>query len=647
MLADTFSFFFPLSDSQAKKLTGGALSSLENLADMSLPELAAVSVIQQIPLMTNAGKSAASFERLLSQVITTSNEIDVQSGAGTFAKIVAARFDSSLFGSGVERLPSIGARLMDDKALAERAYLKADGSWDFGFSSRYRSILDPFTEEFVTPGFEPFLLTDSQARTFRIFMGELDENLHLQALAGTGKTFLIERMVDLLSAYKPLILAMTKAQVDVVLRRVGPHRSTGLTFGEFASRMLQQDISCPSRLRWHSTNRAKVDLQVVASELHILQIGDMSAPQVASVAMAMVSRYCYSADIHITEDHIPNVGEKLTDIERAALVEYARRIWAEVREPRYLPDKLPVFYYHRQKQLSLAVDPPAPQGYTHIIIDEAHDLPIPLQQYLARTGLPVITLADACQRLDGKVSRPFENVRSREIYQSVRAGRQIETAINTLINQNPIVRVHPLEGSRVRDTRTIFYDGLDIPSDPTTILVDSEWGLFEYCQRLSAKKAPFALLPGAVNDFDKFVKSCIRLYRDNIRPSYGSLFRYRSWEELRIAKGQSDPAFCRVDRMLQKGYTERDFDHLLLSQVSLDAARYFVGRVVDAKNMEVDSVMLTPDLLRSSGGRSRTEVAKRFAALYTGGTRARYRLYVPGHLRDWAAEQAAKAIDDN
>jgi len=645
MPTDSTSLFLPLSEEQAFPIAQGTSLPEACFPTWTIPEVAAAAVIQHVPSLAGQGSAAGHCERLLSQLLATARSIETENGPGTFAAAMASRFDRLKFASGLDLLPSIHVRLLGHDAVKQRAFLSAGGSWDFEFSRNHARELDPFTEEFATPEGSRFLLTDSQARTFRVFERELDEDLHLQALAGTGKTFLIERMVDLLSDHKPLILAMTGPQVNAVLSRVGAHRVTGKTFGEFAIEILQQDHTSPARLKSRSATKEKVDDQVLATELHILSVGRMTPAQVASVALTMVSRYCASPDRDINESHIPRTGEKLADLDRLALVEYATRVWNEVREPRYLPVKLPVFYYHRQKQLSLSEDAKVPAGYSHIIIDEAHDLPTPIQQFLSRAGVPLITLADACQRLDGRVIKPASHVRSREIFQSVRAGRQVEAAINSLIDLNPLVRVHPMEGSKKRDTRTVFYDQLDIPPEPTTILVQSDWGLFEWAQRLSTKQASFAILPGSVESFYRFVTSCIRLYQDGIRPKYGPLFQYSSWDQLRRDKGETDPAFNRIDRMLQKGYLDKDLDLLLMSQGDLASARYLLGRVSDAKNMEVDSVMLTPDLLTTVQPGDRVGVARHFAALYTGGTRARYRLYVPGHLREWVSEQAAKASE--
>jgi hypothetical protein len=72
------------------------------------------------------------------------------------------------------------------------------------------------------------------------------------------------------------------------------------------------------------------------------------------------------------------------------------------------------------------------------------------------------------------------------------------------------------------------------------------------------------------------------------------------------------------------------------------AAPIQLGRVEDARNMELDSVMLTPDLLTPVKKNDVPSASRTFSALYTGGSRARFEVIVPGYLRDWALDQTIK-----
>ena len=102
-------------------------------------------------------------------------------------------------------------------------------------------------------------------------------------------------------------------------------------------------------------------------------------------------------------------------------------------------------------------------------------------------------------------------------------------------------------------------------------------------------------------------------------------------------------SFHRIDRMLRKGYSAKDFEASLLALDASGNAPIKLGRVVDAKNMEIDTVMLAPDLLGDVRPGDRIATGSAFAALYTAGTRARHQLIVPGYLKDWASDMSRKA----
>ncbi|MEN1450922.1 helicase, partial [Pseudomonas aeruginosa] len=88
--------------------------------------------------------------------------------------------------------------------------------------------------------------------------------------------------------------------------------------------------------------------------------------------------------------------------------------------------------------------------------------------------------------------------------------------------------------------------------------------------------------------------------------------------------------------MLSQKYQIEDFEKALQQLDLSGGASLKLGRVMDARNSEIDSVMLAPDLLGEVATGDRVSASMAFAALYTAGTRARYRLIVPGYLKDWA-----------
>lgn len=636
--------FLPLSEKKAEMLATTTAGGAAVFAGWSIAEISAASVIQNAPAFAGLNLRVDRAEKALAELISIGVQVDAGKCSGEFGTLMAGRFKADSFRSGLIHLPSIPARLLDPERIAAGEFLHGNGNWDFEFKRRLSAELDPFTETFSTSDGKSFKLTNQQARTFRIFQTELDESMSVQALAGTGKTHMIERMVDSLGQYRPLLLAYTGVQLRALMMRVGVDRVTGKTFGELATECLERDRTKPNRRGGKRSHlRHQVAPSAVADRLGFGPVGAFAPWQVAQTCNRMVMRFCSGKDAVIDERHIPKLDFPLGELDRVALVSYARLLWQQTIEPTSPAFDLPLRGYHRIKHLALTEDAFIDPTFTHIIVDESHDLSWAMCAFLDRCPQPVISLGDACQRLDGHVSKRAPATRHREVLHSIRAGRQIESVVNTLIDRNPVINVGHLEGNSDRDTKVIYYDSAEIPTEPTTILCNSEWGLFEWFQRLGNAGAKFSLLPGAESSFRRFVLDCIELFNNRVRPTHSALFKYSTWTSLRKEIGKDDSAFLRIERMLQKGYKSTDFDASMMLLDTTGGAPIKLGRVADARNTEIDSVMLAPDLLGQIEPGDRTGAAKAFASIYTGGTRARYRLIVPGHLEGWASDLAAKA----
>lgn len=635
--------YLPLTEEKALALAAYNAHPAVVLSGWEISEIACALVIQNA-LSLDEHMRADKSEKSLAELITIGTQVDEAKGVGEFSRIIAARFDRLKFKAGLEGLSKIPARLLEQDVIEEGGFLDGEGKWDFKHNAELPARLNPLTEEFAAPDGKLFTLTSQQARTFKIFQSELDESLDVQAVAGGGKSFLVERMVDTLGRFQPLVLAYTQVQLKAIMDRVGSDRVMGMTFGQLATECLERDQTKPYR---RGGKRARPSHQLrsdeIAKRLDFKSMGALSEWQVASICNRMLMKFCHSDDKQIGAQHIPLLDTPLSEVEKAVLVENARNYWLQTTEPTDPKLELPLRGYHRIKHLSLASDTFIDPKYTHILVDESHDLTWPMCSFLDRSTLPVITLGDACQRIDGNFSRRSPATRRREIFHSIRAGRQIEGVVNPLIERNPVIQVPQMEGSRSRDTKVVFYDTATIPTEPTTILCHSEWGVFEWFQRLGNASARFSLLPGVEKAFRMFVLDCIELYNNRVRPSHNALFKYTSWSSLRKDKSGNDPAFNRIEQMLNKGYTSSDFEASLQWLDDSGRAPIKLGRVSDARNTEVDCVMLAPDLLTNVAVGDKIGAAKAFASVYTGGTRAKFKLIVPGVTRDWATDISARA----
>lgn len=613
------------------------------LMELTVPQIAAIRVVSALGSHAQKQRLSTSWvEQQLAAVIHAGLELE-SARPGSFASHIAKTFDLAAFEAGLYQLQSLGIELMEPFDVDDQAYLHADGSWDYSFSTRYAESKNRHAETFVQPNGKVISLSAPQARALTGIKREVDESLFCQALAGTGKTFLVLQMIEQLRQYSPLVLAYTKAQLTALLHRAGAHGVRGMTFGELADHVLSGHGHLRNVLNGpHTHPRYRVDLGGIGKLLGFRSVGTLDIKEVAALCNRMVISYCASSDSQITEALVPPSAVALGPAEKSVIAAYARSMWNEIISPSHSDFRLPLRGYHRIKLMSLMSDGRLPHDYSHILVDEAHDMPVPLSQFLEGSGVPLIEFGDACQSVKPSFFTRETRGHRREITQSIRAGRQIEAVINPLIERHPLVRVQPIVGSINRQTLTIFYDKPQIPEKPAAILVKSEWGLFEWLQRLSTKSVPFRILPASAGQFQWFVSDCISLFTGEAVPKHGALFKYRTWDQVRRAVEPNDCSFSRIERMLESGYRYRDFEAALAGVSDDSESAYIVGIANDAKNMEFDRVMLTPDLFPMTTSSNRSVVTERFVPLYIGSTRAKFELHVPGYLKDWVLDQTNK-----
>lgn len=636
-------YFLPLSPETAQQLAQGH----HDLSGFQLPELAAVLLIQNLPSLVRAGHTAPRIEAALAKALSAGLDSDAEHGTHIFGQAVEERFSQVAFNEGLALLDGLMFNLLEVDEVAERKYLKPDGSWDFSFRIEHAAQLNPLKEAMTTASGGTIFLTTSQFRIFKTLRSELDEHLNLQGLAGVGKTAMIGTLLEYSKPEETLLLAHTSQQLKALTARLGSKKFVAMTFGLLASQLIFTPPTIyrrPDRQRYQPTYQmADAD---VAKVLNIQSVGNLATKRVAEICRRIVQSFCYSGSREISVNNIPLVDGSLSDVDRAALLGYSNLMWQEITQPRLLFEgkktHLPIRVYHLLKLLSLDTNIFLSLAtYRHIVIDEAHDLSVPLLQFLDRCPQATCTLGDVNQRLDGLPAWRGKHVRQREISQSVRSGRQMEVILNPLIAAHPRAELAPLVGARDKKTIIEYYERSDIPEDGTTILVKGEWGVFEWFQRLAGAGASFCMMPKSEEQLRRFVNDCIELYHYGSPPKHAVLFRHSSWEGL-AATYANDYSFKTIETMLERGYSSNDFERSMEKMDRTGHAKILLGRVSDARSLEMDKVMLGRDLLSPIRTGDIDEAAKVFAALYTGSSRARYKLIVPGHMRDWIVDQATK-----
>jgi hypothetical protein len=638
------SLFLPLTEEVVRGLAAG--DSLEAfLAEARRPQLAALMLLLNLRTLVTQKVAIEQLERMLDDVMRAA--ASVEEAGGAFAELVKMRFNADNLTDSLTVLEMAGVSLLDDYDVADQGYLDEEGQWDFSFSVRHRETLEPLTREVVMPSGSVLRLSDQQSRIFDEFKVCKDESFHLQAYAGVGKTFLLAKFFEVLDPARTLLMATFPAQVAALqdrVRQASPDtRLNACTFGHMANLLLNRDLTSQG---WRNTDMqrtgasALVDDQHVAQWLGLQAVGKLSPRDVARVCRSAVHSYSLSPLPTLEARHLPSLGHAASQADIARLLEYARVLWRETVRPSAPHIRLPIRNSHRIKFLSLTREV-IPEDYTHIIVDESHELTAPMVQILDRSPQAVITLGDEFQQLGGKAQRHGGNIRQRFMTQSIRAGRQMAEVLNPLIQLHPSDIKEGFVGRAPHPTRIIGHSVMPIPEKPTTILVANEWGLFAWFKRLTEAGARFQMPARTLEQLTLFVKGLDLLYREDLRPQHRLIFRYAYWDALASAMGGSHE-FKAVHEWLGQGNRLTDFVETAQRFCSDPASILKLAKVEDVKNQEFDAVLLSRDLMRPPREGSSHSLASVCSLLYTASSRARHELLLPGNMSDWLQDLGRK-----
>lgn len=630
--------FLPLYRSVAQSLSEGDLPEFFDSA--TVPQLAAVLSIQTAQKLADEGRGPGFIERQFAKMISAGNQLS-RDTPFAFHALVRERFAREPFAAGLARLANIKVNVLDDEHPVDPTrYLDSDAEWDFSFSASYHKEVMPLHRVYFDEYQAELSVTDPQNRALREFLAASDESFNLQGYAGSGKTHLISRFTQLLDPKRTLLLANSAGQLQALKSRAGAHFA-GMTFAQAAGQVLDNNwLSTSWRLkdksRLHQT--FQVTHAEIAQTFAMPSISYLSPEQVAGVCVRTVASYCNSIAPAIDVVHLPAaIAGNLVLLDKMVLLENVKQYWSELCRPTDAHIRLPIRGYHRIKLLSL-IDGVLDTQYSHIIVDEGHDIPTPMLQILDRSPQAVITLSDELQNLNGMAPVRDRYIRQRYIAQSVRLGKQVESVINPLIQAHPGVTKQLFSGRADHCTHLQHYTGWQIPQQASTIIVADEFELFAWFQRLTHAGASFELAEATFKNFMTFAQDCIELYNNAERPRHGLIFRYATWDKLSEAMA-NNPSFEAIERMLQKGYSQADFREAVARYVRKGAGKIILARVSDTKNMEFSSVYLSQGLLVKPTAHDNTNSrARLFSSLYTACTRAQHELIVPDGFSDWVAD---------
>jgi hypothetical protein len=626
-----------LSQTLETILSGNEDSMKAILESVSTDELLGLLALQNLSNVLSEGGSVAPMQRTLAG----SFDLAQESNDVGFRKEVLALFERKSLVSGIKAMREAKVGFVNQGTLDKRTYLDDSGKWDYSFITTYKSeALAPYPFSTATDSFH---LGDEQCRIITVIGADIDEPIHMEGYAGSGKTHIVRAVLSLLDDrhVKPeniLLLAYTINQARALTAKLPSQYITrGHTFGFMAQRMLPNDFRhLKQALKAYPLNPNDViryfGLQTTAG---------MSSKEIVTAITSTVYKFCHSAECAVCEDHLPVKIKKWTrggyhesGILKQLVVRSAQEFWNKVIDCKNRDLPIPGRYYYCIKLASL-LRCQFPTHCSHVLIDEAHDLSQPMRQIIENSSCCCISLGDRYQNLAGTFQRREKVTRELEMSRSFRAGRGLEQLINPILSSHPLAQTNSFSGSQELFTAVEYYQKAKVPDSAFTILVSDEWALWEWAQRLTSERCCFRLI-SRESELTAFVEGVVKLKQNNIRPSHRLLYRFGDWDSL-VEAYEHNMSFLRIVALLDKNYSLDDWMTSKKLMVNDGTAAYTLGMASDSRNMEFNRLMLTPDIVSLTGGK-RFELSKLRSTLYVAITRVKYELLAPISLREWVEE---------
>lgn len=637
MLSVDARLYLPISEQQLTSVLDESTDFETAIATLEVPQLASLILLHSLAALPVEQASRADF--VLSRAIELANAQSADVGLTEFRRGLSRDLDRTRIQAGHRLIDDYGIALLEHDLANWRSYLNENHEWDREFSNHHRERLRERLQPVVLPSGEECLLTGQQSGVYRTVVAQSDDHLHVQGYAGTGKSLLIHALLDLLGNEQRhvLVLAERPRQLRALMAGIeGIGRVEGMTFGQLATQITPPDlISRGQRGRYFDNDsRNPMYDDVMVRHLGVHAVGGFSAIQLVRLARRTVASFCATGDGEIAAQHLP---EEINDpVARQVVLHHSTELWSATVAPASSDFQPPLRAFHRIKLAALK-QWRIPAKFTHILLDECHDLSKPLLQILDASPQAAISFGDEYQHLRGRAQSRGRTIRRCEITHSVRSAKAIEAIANPIIQAHPGDTKAPFLGHRKYRAEVCYYSAAEIPSRPMAILVRDRWELFDWVDRLTSH----GLTIRPLSDFaqlGQWVNDCIELHAHGTRPRDASLFRFHSWEDVRDAFGRNR-GFQKVDELLRSGYSRERWTMTTNHVVPNATGGYALGLIEDVRNLEFPDVLLAPNVVTDLWSDMPGARATASSLVYVAVTRARHRLLVPRTLRDWIEDR--------
>ena len=606
-------------------------SAQEVVAGLTTSELASIVFFQQLAGLKDPRSNA---ENHLAGILKICHQQTKQEGTTRLAQYVFDSMNRERLEHGLALIEELGIELRQSEQVIGFGYSGSDRLWGTQPIGVDGIVVDekPIV---VTINHRSQTLARDQSRIYREVAAQYDENLHIQGYAGTGKTALIKCLLDIYEKHSARVLVLGETQRQLAALNPDTYDYDRVHFRTFAALSRELIPHDQSNLEFNNLRR-RTKFQTPLTDKEVCKI--VGVPENDSLAWDIrrtMYKYCQSTDREIGQSSIPlSVARVRSDApQKAAIVELAKRLWEYLVLPNNGSIVTDIEGDHLIK-LAILHRWPISKQYTHVFIDECHNLSDAKQMLLDISPQTVISLGDDYQSLTGiPVQRP-EAMRLREMTESIRSGSGVDGIVNPMISLHPGARKNRFKSNSKNRFEIDYYNRRVPPQDPYVILASDSWGLFEWVQRLSVERIPIALL-SSEQQLNIFVSDCIELYKHGTCPRHHDLFRYKNWSDIYQANS-GNPSFFYISRMLESGYNNKNWlEAKVFFRKYTKQSKHTVGLIADVRNHEFDSVMLTAHIKQP---KDREVLAAYINQRYTAVTRARQKLLLPEDMRNWIEE---------
>ncbi|MDF9620221.1 hypothetical protein P5705_21445 [Pseudomonas entomophila] len=641
MQPEHFDFASPIYLPVTAETCEGVLQGEVALESLSGPELAAILVIQKLP-MTGGKVDHVKAEVFLGKLIAW--DVDGKHSENVSLLSEARRlYDARKLYFGLDVLKASRVRFLESAQVLAREYLLPSGKWDFCFRVNQFHARNPFSQQVITGLNRERWLTTEQDKLLRTLRANLDEHLDVQGYAGIGKSHLLGALKDILPKGRVLILARTKSKLFALRKRIGAGTwFREQTFGEFAQSLLAGHEILAEQMRW----QGKAQL---AAELGILGFRHYEPEKAIDICLDVLRRYCESRDHAISRRHLPHFSRPLSSMEQQVLLEYTSRLWKRLNACMDWDRFTGFESLLKVKRASLAGCMVARQ-ISHILIDESQDVPQSLMQIIERGKQALITLGDEYQKPKGPGIQWQREVRRRDVAFSVRSGPKVEKLINPLISQHSSKSKLAFEGAGSADVVIERFPEGFVPPSGCVILTASPWDTMKWAMELAPQGwISFSEDPGSATALDElrftnmahFMRSVVGLFRPDFypqteagqEPMHPYFSQMLDWAQVRESN-QYDESFRWVEAALESGFLMGDVASLCV-RVRNHPSSLILIQAEDAGGLEFERVLLTPELMSVNRFKDAYAFDARICEVYIALSRARRQVYLPYDVEEW------------